>query len=83
MARYLGLLQGNRGKVSRLGSAKSGIEGDIRGWDIGAKVTISPCHKDPNLDEVFISITRGSNGRGDSLYLGSFIITNNTIRKVK
>ena len=71
MAQFYGSIQGNRGEATRMGTKSSGIEGHIRGWDIGARVH---CHvNDKGQDVVSVSITKGSNGYGRGLCLGSFV----------
>jgi hypothetical protein len=39
MARFMSVIKGNRGEVSRLGSPKSGIKAYINGWDLGVYVS--------------------------------------------
>ena len=61
MARFYASIQGNRGEATRTGSASSGIEGHIRGWNLGAKVEM---FTDPETgrDRLVIYRTSGSNG---------------------
>jgi hypothetical protein len=79
MARFFGSIQGSKGEATRLGTAKTGIQGHIRGWDIGAKVMMDVTSDDKDVVEVYI--TRGSNGRGPSLFLGRFEIKDGEIVK--
>lgn len=58
MARFYASIQGNRGEATRIGSKDSGIEGHIRGWNIGGRVC---CFVGENgEDRVQISLTGGS-----------------------
>lgn len=41
MAQYYASIQGNRGEATRMGTKTSGIDGHIRGWNIGARVVIT------------------------------------------
>ena len=38
MSRFYASISGNRGEATRQGTKNSGIEGHIRGWNIGVKV---------------------------------------------
>ena len=38
MSRFYASIQGSRGEVTRMGGKKSGIDGHIRGWDLGIRV---------------------------------------------
>jgi hypothetical protein len=71
MSRFYASIQGNRGKATRQGSAKSGIEGHIRGWNIGAYVAL---HVNPKTgeDEVSIHITGGSYNPSSLKRIGIF-----------
>jgi hypothetical protein len=72
MSRFYASIQGNRGEATRMGNTTSGMHGHIRGWDIGASVEMSV---DPGgIDVCTVTITRGSNGNGACLPIGSFII---------
>lgn len=61
MSHFYAEIQGNRGEASRAGSKDSGIVGHIRGWDVGARVTVS--YDDELGDVVRVWKTGGSNGR--------------------
>lgn len=80
MARFYGDLQGNRGQATRMGTAKSGMDGHIRGWNIGARVWMRV--NDAGEDEVTVDITRGSNGAGQSRRIGTYKIVNGEITKI-
>ncbi len=61
MAQFYASIQGNRGEASRMGTKSSGIEGHIRGWNIGARVVCS--HDDKTgKDVVRVYKTSGSGG---------------------
>jgi hypothetical protein len=70
MSRFYANIQGNRGSASRGGSEKSGIEGHIRGWSIGARVRVEA--DDLDRDTVTIYITGGSSGRSDRKFVGKW-----------
>jgi len=70
MARFYGSLKGNRGQATRTGTKKSGIEGHIRGWDVGTKVRCF-VNEDGN-DVVAVFLTSGSHGRMHDVLLGEF-----------
>jgi hypothetical protein len=70
MSRFYASIQGNRGEATRQGTAKSGLYGHIRGWDVGAVVNCFV--NDKGEDVVEIVLTSGSNGRGRPNHLGSF-----------
>jgi hypothetical protein len=77
MSRFYASIQGSRGEATRLGTEQSGMYGHIRGWNIGASVEMS-VSADGN-DICTVSITRGSNGKGAELPIGSFIIDKNGV----
>ncbi len=64
MSRFYGDLQGNRGEATRGGTKSSGIGGHIRGWRVGARVSIDSNGQDE--DEVRVSVTGGSSPMGSS-----------------
>lgn len=70
MSRFYASIQGNRGQATRQGTPKSGIEGHIRGWDIGAK--ISCWVNKEGKDVVQVAITGGSSDSGIKKDLGMF-----------
>jgi len=70
MSRFYADIQGSRGEATRQGTPSSGIHGHIRGWNIGGRVR---CYVDNDGNDVVeISVTKGSNGYGDSKCLGRF-----------
>lgn len=40
MAQFYGNIQGNRGEATRMGTKDSGFYAHIRGWHVGARVTL-------------------------------------------
>lgn len=70
MARFYAQIHGSRGEATRLDTASSGLQGHIRGWDIGAKVIIHVNAKGEDCVEVYL--TSGSNGHHASKPLGRF-----------
>jgi hypothetical protein len=63
MARFYGSMHGNRGHVTRCGTATSGIFSHTRGWDCGIIVRMSV---DPRTgrDRMTVYRTGGSNSVG-------------------
>ena len=60
MSQFYASIQGNRGMATRQGTKKSGIEGHIRGWYIGARVICQ--HMSDGKDRITVYKTGGSNG---------------------
>lgn len=73
MAHFYGDLQGNRGRATRMGTKDSGIGGHMRGWDIGACVSVT-YNKEKDQDEVTVRITGGSNAPWRGKCLGKFTV---------
>ena len=73
MAHFYASIQGNRSEATRMGTKNSGIEGHIRGWDIGAKVK---CTFDPETKEDYVTVylTSGSSGYKSDKLIGSFTV---------
>jgi hypothetical protein len=71
MAHFYANIQGTRGEATRCGDKKSGIDGHIRGWNIGARVALRYNSK-TDKDECTIYLTSGSNGDKSSIVLGSY-----------
>lgn len=71
MSRFYGSIQGNRGGATRQGTPASGMEGHIRGWDIGGRVIMS-VNPATGRDTCTIYLTSGSNGYGHHQLLGDF-----------
>jgi len=63
MAHFYGTITGSRGTtVTKTGTKDSGIEGHIRGWNVGVKVV---CTHRNGKDECRIYETGGSSGYAD------------------
>lgn len=71
MAQFYADIQGNRGAATRMGTKASGINGHIRGWDVGCRVH---CYYDDKeeVDKVSIELTSGSGQHRMSKDLGTF-----------
>ena len=69
MAHFIADIEGNRGPTSRLGTAKSGIRGHVRGWNLGASVWCDV--NDEGEDFCVVTLTAGSNRRGPDILLFS------------
>jgi len=72
MSHFYADIRGNRGSASRGGSEKSGIVGHIRGWNVGAKVSVQV--DDLDRDTVCVYITGGTNGRFPEKFVGKWQI---------
>lgn len=73
MAQFYANIQGNRSEATRMGTKNSGIEGHIRGWNVGAKVYMS-YNEETKQDECTVYLTSGSHGGGYSHPLGTFTV---------
>ena len=70
MARYYAGIHGNRGEATRLGTPASGLRAFINGWHIGVDVYIKPQYKEKDSDEIILTMTTGSGGRGRDVSIG-------------
>ena len=70
MARFYASIQGSRGEATRMGGEGSGIHGHIRGWNVGARITVHV--GDDGEDVVTVWRTTGSSGSGLSEQIASF-----------
>ncbi len=69
MSRFYGNVRGqSKTEATRTGSASSGIEGHLRGWDIGVYV-VGTATADEDVFRVYG--TYGSNGEGSNFYICS------------
>ena len=69
MAQFYASIQGNRGQATRMGTKNSGIQGHIRGWDVGVAVE---CSVDKGGHDVcYVYTTGGSNGVGSRIMIAS------------
>lgn len=59
MARFYGEIQGSRGPATRMGTAKSGFEAHIRGWNVGVRVYLDVT--EDGKDRLTVYKTGGSN----------------------
>jgi len=82
MAQYYASIQGNRGQGTRMGTKKSGIDGHIRGWNIGCRVWMQ-FNKETQQDECVINLTGGSTGQHSSHQLGVFTVDDLIEREVE
>ena len=69
MARFYGVIEGNRGAASRMGTPSSGFWAHIRGWNIGIRVELST---DGDYDVCRVYKTHGSNGAGSDELIGTY-----------
>ena len=69
MARFYAEIQGNRGEATRMGTPASGIQGHIRGWDVGIRVE---GNVEGDEDEFTVYLTSGSHGGERDMLLGTF-----------
>ena len=74
MSRFYADIQGNRGQATRQGSADSGIDGHIRGWDLGGAVDMF-AEKDEDIIDIYL--TKGSNQSSNRVKICRVRITNN------
>ncbi len=65
MAHFYASIEGNRGPATRCGS-KDGIEGHIRGWNVGVKVVMT--HKN-GKDIAYVYKTGGSSNSSSILLM--------------
>ncbi len=61
MSRFYANIKGCRGEATRTGTPKSGIEGHIRGFNIGGEVWMSEKEQGSKDDKIYFRITGGSN----------------------
>jgi len=73
MSQFYANIKGNRGQATRRGTKKSGLDGHIRGWHIGAKVYMR-FNEQTQEDECTIELTGGSNGYLPHKQLGTFTV---------
>ena len=73
MAQFYADIQGNRGQATRMGTKKSGMDGHIRGWYIGARVYMR-FNEQTQEDECTIDLTAGSHNQKQSKRLGVFTV---------
>ena len=64
-------IEGNRGVGTRCGTKSSGIDGHIRGWNVGARISCI-YDEESGKDICRIYKTGGSNGDGRSELIAEF-----------
>lgn len=69
MSHFYASIEGSRGMATRAGSKSSGMQGHIRGWNVGARVAVN--HEDGH-DVVRVYRTTGSNSYGLSELIAEF-----------
>ena len=70
MSRFYASITGSaKTEATRQGTVKSGIEGHIRGWDVGIKV-VGFAGEDKDIFQVYL--TGGSNGSLSQKHIGTF-----------
>ena len=67
MTTFRGVMQGNKGEASRLGTEKSGLGAHLCGWNGGVNVQLY--HDNLGRDSAKITLTGGSNGYGERVTL--------------
>lgn len=86
MSHFYASIEGNLGEGTRCGTKTSGMNGHVRGWNIGGYIFMRWNEK-KQRDEVTIDVTCGSGGHGtpEDKRLGTFYLTKNgkSFRKVK
>ena len=70
MARFRGIIEGQRGPASRLGRAKSGLIVKCNSWHSG--VTVDTWVDEDDRDVFDIYVTDGSGGNGKT-YIGRLV----------
>lgn len=78
MARFYGDLTGKaRTVATREGSEGSGVQGHLRGWGTGAKVSVGP-HNAEGFDQDVVTVERtgGSNGKDRASFLAWWVSSN-------
>lgn len=71
MAQFYASIRGNRGEGTRMGSKASGMQGHIRGWNIGIRVNLFH-NEETGKDEVAVYKTGGSNGASADKEIAGF-----------
>ncbi len=71
MSQFYASIQGNRGMATRQGTKKSGIEGHIRGWNVGARI-VCEYNADTDKDTIYVFQTGGSNRRETDKLIARF-----------
>ena len=72
MSHFYANIKGNRGEATRQGTKNSGLYGHVRGWNLGALVSVD-YNKETEQDEITISLTGGSGGDISGHKLGVWV----------
>ena len=67
MSRLYAAIDGNRSGATRQGSKASGIQGHIRGWNVGVRVCGRVNDEDEDVFDVYM--TGGSNGQSSDKHI--------------
>jgi len=70
MSRFYASIEGNRGMATRQGTKSSGIQGHIRGWNVGGRIVCDV--NDDDEDVVRLYLTGGSRGHKSDKLIGEF-----------
>lgn len=71
MARFRGIVAGQAGEASRLGSPRSGLVARCDGWNAGVHVIADALATDPTKDVFAVYATGGSNHAARNVCLGT------------
>ena len=71
MSHFYASIKGGRGESTRGGTKNSGITGHVRGWNVGARVTVTH-NEQTGQDEVTVYKTSGSSGSGSDTIIARF-----------
>jgi hypothetical protein len=82
MAHFYGTLQGNRGKATRMGTRKSGIETYAAGWGGAIRVTVFE-DEDSKQDCFEVSLVPWQSSGGDSQVLARGELSAKRLRVLK
>ena len=63
MSRFYASIRGNRGEATRGGSKASGIEGHIRGWTSGVRVSCYVNEKGKDVVDIYVTKGSGCGGK--------------------
>ena len=70
MSRFYASIQGSRGEATRQGHKY--INGHVRGWDVGIRVTGRASWESDDQDEFVVYLTSGSGGGKSDKLIGRF-----------
>lgn len=81
MADYMGIVKGQRGETSRLGSKRSGLHAYANAWRVGAHSSLH-YSSERDCDVVTVWLTDGSGYDGLEKSLGSYIRTDDGFERI-